>query len=227
MSGTIEGLIGRKVGMTQIFSEDGAVVPVTVLKAGPCVVVGKRTREKDGYEAVQLGLVEKFSRSRLTKPRRGLFEKKNLPPLKTLREFDYVAAAGGAAAGEGDAPAAVNVGDQVKVDMFSQTGYVDVIGVSKGKGFAGVMKRHHFKGGAGSHGSMFHRAPGSIGSSAYPSRVFKGMRMGGHMGSDRVTVKNLKVVRIDVDNGLLLVRGAVPGARGTLLLIRKARAAKR
>ncbi|HEY3175036.1 MAG TPA: 50S ribosomal protein L3 [Candidatus Polarisedimenticolia bacterium] len=230
MSAGIEGLIGRKVGMTQVFAEDGAVVPVTVLRAGPCIVVGMRTRQKDGYEAVQLGLVEKFSRSKLRKPLRGQFESKNLPPLRTLREVGYsaaTAAAGGGAEPEADAPAAVNVGDQVKVDLFSQTGYVDVIGVSKGKGFAGVMKRHHFKGGAGSHGSMFHRAPGSIGSSAYPSRVFKGMRMGGHMGSDRVTVKNLKVVQVDLENGLLMVRGAVPGARGTLLLIRKARAAKR
>jgi len=211
----VEGLIGRKVGMTQIFREDGAVVPVTVLRAGPCVVVGMRTREKDGYEAVRLGLVESFSKSKLTKPMRGQFEKKDLPPLRTLREFRRQ--------GEGE----VNVGDRVLVDMFSDAVQVDVVGVSKGKGFAGVMKRHHFSGGAASHGSMFHRAPGSIGSSAYPSRVFKGMRMGGHMGSDRVTVKNLDVVRVDVENNLLLVRGAVPGARGTLLLIRKARAAKK
>jgi len=218
MSVSVEGLIGRKIGMTQIFAPDGAVVPVTVLKAGPCVVVGKKTQAKDGYEAVQLGLVEKFSRNRLTKPRRGLFEKHDLPPLKTLREFKYAAA--GAEAAE------VSIGDQVKVDLFNETGFVDVVGMSRGKGFAGVVKRHHFRGGDASHGSMFHRAPGSIGSSAYPSRVFKGMRMGGHMGADRVTVKNLKVVQVDVENDLLMVRGAVPGARGTLLLIRKARAAK-
>ena len=219
MSGSVEGLIGRKIGMTQVFAPDGAVVPVTVLKAGPCVVVNKKTQAKDGYEAVQLGLVEKFSRHKLTKPRRGLFEKHDLPPLKTLREFKY--AVTGADAVE------VTIGDQVKVDMFNETLFVDVVGISRGKGFAGVVKRHHFRGGDASHGSMFHRAPGSIGSSAYPSRVFKGMRMGGHMGSDRVTVKNLKVVRVDVENGLLMVRGAVPGARGTLLLIRKARAAKK
>ena len=218
MSGSVEGLIGRKVGMTQVFAPDGAVVPVTVLKAGPCVVVGKKTQAKDGYEAVQLGLVEKFSRHKLTKPRRGLFEKHDLPPLKTLREFKYSA--------KSPETAEVTIGDQVNVDMFNETVFVDVVGVSRGKGFAGVVKRHHFRGGDASHGSMFHRAPGSIGSSAYPSRVFKGMRMGGHMGSDRVTVKNLKVVRVDVENGLLMVRGAVPGARGTLLLIRKARAAK-
>jgi large subunit ribosomal protein L3 len=206
--------------MTQVFRDDGAVVPVTVLKAGPCVVVGTRTRQKDGYEAVRLGLVEHFSKSKLTKPRRGVFEKHNLAPLKTLREFRLVAGEG---EGEGEGP---KVGDNVKADLFNQVRFVDVIGVSKGKGFAGVMKRHHFRGGAATHGSMFHRAPGSIGSSAYPSRVFKGMRMGGHMGDDRVTVKNLEVVRVDVDNNLLLVRGAVPGARGALLLIRKARAAK-
>ena len=218
MPAGVEGLIGRKVGMTQLFREDGAVVPVTVLKAGPCVVVGMKTREKDGYEAVQLGLVEKFSKSRLTKPRRGMFEKNNLAPLKTLREFKYSAT---------EKPDAVKIGDQVLVDLFTPLGYVDVVGVSKGKGFQGVMKRHHFRGGAATHGSMFHRAPGSIGSSAYPSRVFKGMRMGGHMGSDRVTVKNLEIVRVDLENNLLMVKGAIPGARGTLILIRKARAAKK
>jgi len=215
---SIEGLIGRKVGMTQVFRDDGVVVPVTVLKAGPCVVVGMRTRHKDGYEAVRLGLVEPFSKSKLTKPRRGMFEKNNLAPLKTLREFRLL--------GGGDDAGAPKVGDPVKADLFNEVRFVDVIGVSKGKGFAGVMKRHHFRGGAATHGSMFHRAPGSIGSSAYPSRVFRGMRMGGHLGDDRVTVKNLEVVRVDLDNNLLLVRGAVPGARGALLLIRKARAAK-
>ena len=217
MPGAIEGMIGRKVGMTQLFREDGAVVPVTVLKAGPCVVVDKRTAGKDGYEAVRLGLVESFSKSKLTKPRRGVFAKHDLAPLKTLREFRCVAD------GEGEE---IKIGDKVLVDLFSQSRFVDVVGVSRGKGFAGVIKRHHFSGGAATHGSMFHRAPGSIGASAYPSRVFKGMRMAGHMGSDRVTVKNLEVVRVDLEHNLLLVRGAVPGARGTLILIRKARAAK-
>src|SRR5512143_2489209 len=170
MPAAIEGLIGRKVGMTQLFREDGAVVPVTVLKAGPCVVVGKKTKVKDGYEAVQLGLVEKSSKSKMTKPRRGVFDKHSLAPLKTLREVSYLQAPA-----EGE----VNIGDRVMVDLFSQMGYVDVIGTSKGKGFAGVMKRHHFRGGAATHGSMFHRAPGSIGSSAYPSRTFTGMRAAG------------------------------------------------
>ena len=218
MAAGIEGLIGRKVGMTQLFRDDGAVVPVTVLKAGPCVVVGRRTKEKDGYEAVQLGLVEHFSKSKLTKPRRGMFEKNNLAPLRTLREFRMAG---------GPQPEEVKIGDRVMVDLFAPPGYVDVVGVSKGKGFQGVMTRHNFRGGAATHGSMFHRAPGSIGSSVYPSRVFKGMRMGGHMGSDRVTVKNLEIVRVDLENNLLLVRGAVPGARGALLMIRKARAAKK
>jgi len=227
MSAGIEGLIGRKVGMTQLFGDEGTAVPITVLKAGPCVVVGLRTKQKDGYEAVQLGLVENFSRSRLNKARRGPFEKKGLAPLKTVREFKYSAAAAPGGEKKEDAAAPVKPGDQVRVDLFEAAGHVDVIGVSKGKGFAGVIKRHHFRGGAATHGSMFHRAPGSIGSSAYPSRVFKGMRMGGHMGSDQVTVKNLKVVRVDLENNLLMVRGAVPGARGALLLIRKARAAKK
>jgi len=211
----VEGILGRKVGMTQVFVEDGAVVPVTILRAGPCVVVGRRTREKDGYESVQLGLVEQTSRKRLTRPLKGAFEKSRIPPLKTLREFREEPE------GEG-----MKIGDQVLVDLFKETRCVDVIGVSKGRGFAGVVKRHHFRGGRATHGSMFHRAPGSIGASAFPSRVFKGMRMGGQMGSERVTVKNLQVVRIDSENNLMLVRGAVPGARGTLLMIRKARAPK-
>lgn len=216
MAGTVEGILGRKVGMTQVYSEEGDAVPVTVLQAGPCVVVGHRTREKDGYEAVQLGLVETAAGKRLTKPRRGPFDKKKIAPLKTLREFRSEAGAEGP-----------GIGERVLVDLFDGTTFVDVIGVGKGRGFAGVVKRHHFSGGAASHGSMFHRAPGSIGSSAFPSRTFRGMRMGGHMGARRVTVKNLRVVRIDVENNLMMVKGAVPGARGTLLMIRKARAAKK
>ena len=171
-----------------------------------------------GVQTCALPILETFSKSRLTKPRRGLFEKNNLAPLRTMREFRY---------GSTQQPEEVKIGDQVMVDLFAPPGYVDVVGVSKGKGFQGVMKRHHFSGGAATHGSMFHRAPGSIGSSAYPSRVFKGMRMGGHMGSDRVTVKNLEIVRVDLEKNLLMVKGAVPGARGTLLMIRKARAAKK
>jgi len=210
----VEGLIGRKVGMTQLYEPDGTVVPATVLRAGPCVVVGKRTRERDGYEAIRLGLVEKVNARRVTKPIRGYLEKHGLPLLRTQKEF--------AIRGEGE----MGIGDRVLVSMFAPAEKVDVVGTSKGRGFAGVIKRHHFAGGAASHGSMFHRAPGSIGASSYPSRVFKGTRMAGRMGGARVTVKNLEVARVDAENNLLVVRGAVPGARGTLLYIKKAKSAK-
>lgn len=213
-SNVVEGLIGRKVGMTQLYEQDGTVVPVSVLRAGPCVVVAKRTSEKDGYEAIRLGLVEKVNTRRVTKPIRGYLEKHNLPLLRTQKEFE--------AHGEGE----VNVGDRVLVSMFAAAEKVDVVGNSRGRGFAGVIKRHHFRGGAATHGSMFHRAPGSIGASSFPSRVFKGTRMAGRMGGSRVTVKNLEVVRVDPDNNLLVVRGAVPGARGTLLYIKKSKSGR-
>jgi large subunit ribosomal protein L3 len=209
----IEGIIGKKVGMTQVFAEDGALIPVTVIQAGPCLIVQKKTSDKDGYDAVQLGLVEKISNRRITSPMRGHFEKNGLQPLRTLAEFDYT----------GDA----NVGDRVQVDMFKPGDSIDVVGKSKGKGFQGVMKRHGFGGGRATHGSMFHRAPGSIGASAFPSRVMKGMRMGGRMGGDQVTVKNLRVAKIDVENNLLYVRGAVPGGRNGLVLVRFAKTGKR
>ncbi len=209
----VEGLIGRKVGMTQVFDGDGAVMPCTVLQAGPCVVVQKREKTRDGYEAVQLGLVEPVKVKKTTKALQGHFAKANLPPTRRLREFRLLPGA--------EAPA---VGDKVAVTLFKPKDHVDIIGTSKGKGFQGVMKRHHFRGGAASHGSMFHRAPGSIGSSAFPSRTFPGMRMAGRMGGDRVTVKNLEVLRIDEENNLLVVRGAVPGATGAYLTIRKSRA---
>src|SRR5436853_441718 len=172
----IEGIIGKKVGMTQVFAEDGALVPVTVIQAGPCLVVQKKTAEKDGYDAVQIGLVEKVSSRRVTSAMRGHFEKAGIPPVRTLCELAY----------SGDA----NIGDKVQVDIFKAGDSIDVVGQSKGKGFQGVVKRHHFRGGRATHGSMFHRAPGSIGASAFPSRVMKGMRMGGRMGGDQVTVKN-------------------------------------
>ena len=209
----VEGLIGRKIAMTQVFDEEGGTVPCTVLQVGPCVVVQKRDTTRDGYEAVQLGLVEAVKVKRVTKARQGHFAKANLPPTRRIREFRLLPGS--------DAPA---VGDKVLVSLFKPKDHVDVIGVSKGKGFQGVMKRHHFRGGAASHGSMFHRAPGSVGSSAFPSRTFRGMRMGGRMGGDRVTVKNLEVVRVDEENNLLVVRGAVPGARGAYLAVRKSRA---
>lgn len=208
----IEGMIGRKVGMTQLFLEDGTATPVTVIEAGPCVVVQRRSGAKDGYEAVQLGLVDAKAAKRADRAMRGHHERAGVPPTRLRREFGI------------DAGSEWKPGDKVLVDIFDGVPKVDVIATSKGKGFQGVMKRHNFRGGANSHGSMFHRAPGSIGASAFPSRVFKGMRGTGHMGSDRVTVKNLKVVRIDKDKNLLLVRGAVPGAVGAAVLLHKSRA---
>jgi large subunit ribosomal protein L3 len=210
----VTGLIGKKVGMTQVFTDDGAVQPATVLKAGPCVVVQAKSVQTDGYESVQLGLVESKP-TKENKPSQGHFKKAGVPATRIRRE---VAVAAG-----GDP---VKAGDQVGVSIFADGERVDVIGTSRGKGFQGVVKRHHFGGGAGSHGSMFHRAPGSIGASSYPSRVVKGMRMGGHMGNTRVTVRNLKVVRVDTDNGLLLVEGSVPGGPNAIVIIRKAIAAK-
>lgn len=199
--------------MTQIFRADGAVVPVTVLKAGPCVVVQKKTTAKEGYDAVQIGLVEFVKPKKVNKPMTGHFKKHgDLAPVRLLREVRLGA--------KGDE---IKVGDKVLVDQFKPTDIVDVIGTSKGKGFAGSVKRHHFRGGAATHGSMFHRAPGSIGASAFPSRVLKGMRAAGHMGTDRVTVKNLQVVQVDVENHLLVVKGAVPGHKGALVMIRKSK----
>jgi large subunit ribosomal protein L3 len=206
----VDGLIGIKVGMTQVFDEAGTVVPVTVIKAGPCVVVQTKAKDPDGYEAVQLGLVEFVRPSRVNKPRTGHFKKAGVPPCRILREFN---------AGE----AALKVGDQILVNqVFKADDRVDVFGTSKGKGFAGLVKRHHFGGGAATHGSMFHRAPGSIGASAYPSRVLPGMRAAGHMGSEKVTVQNLKVVRVQEQENILLVKGAVPGPNGKYVVIKKA-----
>ena len=206
----VTGLIGRKVGMTQLFATDGTVQPATVLKAGPCVVVQAKTAQTDGYEAAQIGLVEERP-AKVNKATAGHFKKAGVPPTRVRLEVKVSA---------GGDP--VKAGDQVNVSMFADGERVDVIGTSRGKGFQGVVKRHHFRGGAASHGSMFHRAPGSIGASSYPSRVVKGMRMGGHMGDARVTVKNLKVLRVDVENNLLLVEGAVPGGPGGYVTIRKA-----
>jgi large subunit ribosomal protein L3 len=206
----VEGIIGKKVGMTQVYTDDGRAIPVTVLQAGPCVVVQRKAGQKDGYSAVQLGLVEDRKVKRVTKAMKGHFDKAGLPPVKVLREFRV--------GGEDE----VRVGDKVSVDQFAPGDLIHIVGVSKGKGFQGVVKRHHFRGGAATHGSMFHRAPGGIGASAYPSRVLKGMKAAGHMGSDRVTVRNVTVVRVDAANNTLLVKGAVPGAGGTYLVIHKA-----
>jgi large subunit ribosomal protein L3 len=210
----IDGMIGRKVGMSQIFLEDGTVAGVTVIEAGPCVVVQRRSVATDGYEAVQLGFVDARAAKRAGKATRGHHEKAGVPPTRLRREFPV------------DAGSELKPGDKVLVDIFDGVSKVDVIGVSKGKGFQGVMRRHNFGGGQGSHGSMFHRAPGSIGSSAFPSRVFKGMRGAGHMGSNQVTVKNLKVIRIDKDKNLLMVRGAVPGAVGVAVTLHRSKGVK-
>jgi large subunit ribosomal protein L3 len=201
--------------MTQVFGADGVVTPVTVLKAGPCVVVQAKTAGADGYEAIQLGFVEEKP-ARVTKPIAGHFAKAGVPPTRVRREVKSKA---------GSDP--VKAGEQILVSsVFAEGDIIDVIATSKGKGFQGVMKRHNFRGGAATHGSMFHRAPGGIGASSFPSRVIKGKKFPGHMGDDRVTERNLKVVRIDADNHLLLVRGAVPGSAGSYVVIRKAIAAK-
>src|ERR1043166_4881817 len=206
----VTGLIGKKVGMTQLFGADGVVHPATVLKAGPCVVSQVKSADKDGYEAVQLGLVE-ARKHKENKPTEGHFKKAGVPPTRVRREVRVKAG--------GETPKA---GDQVNVSIFADGERVDVIGTSRGKGFQGVVKRHHFKGGRASHGSMFHKAPGSIGASSYPSRVVRGMRMGGHMGDARVTIRNLKVLKVDADNNLLLVEGPVPGGPNSVVVIRKA-----
>ena len=210
----ISGIIGRKLGMTQLFAEDGTVTPVTVIKAGPCVVVQtKSAAGRDGYNAVQLGLVEDqpIRLKNVSKPLRGHFEKTGggLPPTRILKEIRLV-----------DEPEEA-VGDQIKVDVFADGDKIEVVGRSKGRGFAGTIKRHNFARGPESHGSMNVRAPGSIGQSAYPSRVIKGTRSSGHMGDARVTVKGLTVAKVDAENNLLMIRGAVPGPNGSVVIVKK------
>jgi large subunit ribosomal protein L3 len=205
----VQGIIGKKVGMTQVYAEDGRAYPVTVIEAGPCVVVQRKSKDKDGYSAVQLGLVESRKAKKVTKPMKGHFDKAGLPPCRVLREFRV------------EDGAEVKVGDKVSVDLFAAGDTITVAGVSRGKGFQGVVKRHHFRGGAATHGSMFHRAPGSIGASAWPSRTLKGMKAAGHMGAEKVTVRSVQVVRVDAGNNLLVVRGSVPGAGGAIVVIRK------
>jgi large subunit ribosomal protein L3 len=206
------GILGKKIGMTQVFRADGQAVPVTLLKAGPCMVVQRKTPTSDGYNAVQLGLVEFIKAARINKPRTGHLKKANVEGAKFLREFTL-------RPGDDD----LKPGDQVLVDQFKPQDKVDVIGISKGRGFAGVVRRHHFRGGEGSHGSMFHRAPGSIGASSYPSRVLPGMRMGGHLGSDQVTVRNLEVIEVDTEDNVLVVKGAVPGPNGSYVVVRRSK----
>ena len=214
----VTGIIGKKIGMTQLFSADGTVVPATVIKAGPCVVVQRKTKTTDGYDSVQIGLVD-AKPAKVRRPLAGHYKKANVPPTRVRREVKLAL--------DGSDKSDPKPGDQVLVSMFADGERVDVIGTSRGKGFQGVVKRHHFAGGAATHGSMFHRAPGSIGASSFPSRVVKGMRAAGRMGGDRITVRNLKVAKVDAENNLLIVRGSVPGAPTGYVLIRKATTAKK
>lgn len=207
----MQGILGKKIGMTQIFTEDGTVVPVTVVKAGPCLVVQRKTGEGDGYDAVQLGLVEDIPPRRVTKPRRGQFEKAGVGPMRRLGEFRL----------GGDEE--VELGDKVRATIFDVDEYVDVVGTSRGKGFQGVMRRHGFAGGRATHGSMFHRAPGSVGQASDPSRVFPGQKMPGRMGGKRITTKNLRVVKVDEERDLLYLKGAVPGPPNGYISIRRAK----
>jgi large subunit ribosomal protein L3 len=211
---SVHGILGKKVGMTQIFTADGTAVPVTVLQAGPCLVVQKKTADKDGYAAIQIGLVESRPDRRANRAAKGRFEKAGVAPMRTLAEVGL---------DEGDE---LKPGDKVLCDTFKAEDHVDVIGVSKGKGFAGVVRRHHFSGGGATHGSMFHRAPGSIGPSAFPSRVFKGTRSSGRLGGRQATSKNLIVVRVDAEKNLLFIRGAIPGARNSVVKIVRSSFAK-
>lgn len=206
----MKGILGKKVGMTQIFDEAGNVIPVTVIEAGPCFVTQVKTKERDGYQAIQLGF-EEVKLKRLTKGQLGHLRKRDLPPLRYLREIRVNDVSG------------YEEGQKIRVSIFDVGDLVDVAGISKGRGFAGVVKRHGFKGGPKTHGqSDRHRAPGSIGQTTTPGRVYKGKRMAGHMGNERVTVQNLRVVLVDPERNLLAVKGAVPGARNGLLLIREA-----
>lgn len=219
----VTGILGKKIGMTQMFDDKGEVHPVTVLKAGPCVVTQLKTQAKDGYDAAQIGYVDFIKASKVNKAMTGHFAKSNVPPVRVLKEVDVEVAE---AAKEGEEPNGLKAGDRILVDIFSDEKFVDVIGTSKGRGFAGVIRRHHFGGGPKSHGHMF-QVQGSIGASSFPSRVFPGQRMPGHMGHDQVTVRNLRIRGIDLDENLIMVEGAVPGPRDGYVLISKAKAPPR
>lgn len=218
----VTGILGKKIGMTQVFDEKGEVHPITVLQAGPCVVTQLKTLARDGYEAAQIGLVEFVKASKVNKPMAGHFAKASAAPVKLVREVPFETAK----AADGGESNGVKAGDRVLVDIFSEEKYVDVVGTSKGRGFAGVVRRHGFGGGPKSHGHMF-QVQGSIGASSFPSRVFPGQRMPGHMGVDRVTVRNLRIRGIDLEENLLMVEGAVPGPRDGYVLISKAKAPPR
>ncbi len=215
---SVAGILGRKIGMTQVFDEKGDVHPITVLKVGPCVITQLKTMAKDGYDAAQIGLVEFVKASKINKPMTGHFGKADAPPVRYIKEFPVEPAK------EGEEP--VKAGDRVLVDIFDGQKFVDVIGTSKGRGFSGVVRRHGFGGGPKSHGHMF-QVQGSIGASSFPSRVFPGQRMPGHFGTDQVTVRNLRIRGIDQEDNLLMVEGAVPGPRDGYVMISKAKAPPR
>ncbi|MEE2822751.1 MAG: 50S ribosomal protein L3 [Acidobacteriota bacterium] len=203
------GMIGKKLGMTQVFDDDGRAIPATIIQAGPCVVVQKKTEEKEGYNALQLGFVEK-DKPRPNKPIEGHFKKSGVPPTRFLKEFPFTE----------NEDESVNIGDQILVqNVFEPNDLLNVSGRSIGRGFQGVMKRHGFSGGKATHGSMFHRAPGSIGQSAYPSRVWPGMKLPGRMGNDKVQIQNLRIVQVDIENHLLVIKGAIPGSKGGYVTI--------
>jgi large subunit ribosomal protein L3 len=204
------GILGKKIGMTQVFNADGQVVPVTLVKAGPCIVTQRKTPLTDGYDAVQLGLIEYAKKA--NKPAAGHLKKSSADGVKFMREFALEG-------GNGD----LKPGDRILADEFKPRELVDVVGVSKGRGFAGLVKRHHFRGGPASHGSMFHRAAGSIGASSFPSRVFPGMKMAGRMGTAQVTVRNLEVVSVDAEDNVIAVKGAIPGPNGGYVMVRRAK----
>ena len=204
----IEGLIGKKIGMTQFFTDDGRVLPITVIKAGPCVVIQKKVLRETGFKKVQLGFVEEQKVKNVSKPLKGHFDKAKVPPTKILKEFFY---------DKDD----VNVGDSVRVDIFKEKEKVNVVGITKGKGFQGVVKRWNFSHGPQTHGSMHHRRPGSTGMCAYPGEVIKGKKLPGRMGGKRKTIKGLSIERIDLDNNLILIKGAVPGFNGNYIFILK------
>ncbi|RZU40666.1 50S ribosomal protein L3 [Edaphobacter modestus] len=220
---SVSGILGKKIGMTQMFDEKGDVHPVTVLKAGPCVITQLKTMAKDGYAAAQIGYVDFVKASKVNKAMTGHFAKSNVPPVRVIKE---VAVETQAAVKDGEESNGVKAGDRILVDIFSNEKFVDVIGTSKGRGFAGVIRRHGFGGGPKSHGHMF-QVQGSIGASSFPSRVFPGQRMPGHMGHDQVTVRNLRIRGIDLDDNLIMVEGAVPGPRDGYVLISKAKAPPR
>jgi len=220
----VTGILGKKIGMTQMFDDKGEVHPVTVLKAGPCVVTQVKTQAKDGYDAAQIGYVDFIKASKVNKAMTGHFAKSNVPPVRVVKEVDIDAPAAGPK--EGEESNGLKAGDRILVDIFSDEKFVDVIGTSKGRGFAGVVRRHAFGGGPKSHGHMF-QVQGSIGASSFPSRVFPGQRMPGHMGHEQVTVRNLRIRGIDLDENLIMVEGAVPGPRDGYVLISKAKAPPR